>query len=107
MFADASCTRTKMVLTEDGGHILAIYGELLEVFSKARAETFPPCRSPNHAIDLKPTYTLPYGGIYNLSEFKLRMLKDYIEANIADGFILQSSSPAAAPINFAKMIDGG
>jgi len=63
---------TKTVLTDDGGHILAICRDFVEVFSQADTETLPPHRSTDHAIDLGPCYTLPYGRIYNLSEFKLR-----------------------------------
>jgi len=37
----------------------------------------------------------------------LRTLKAYIEANLANWFIQRSSSPAAAPILFAKKKDGG
>jgi len=96
-----------MLPTDDGGHIPAIYGELVEVFSKPKAETLPRHRSTDHAIDLQPGYNLPYGRIYNLSKFELRMLKAYIEANLANGFIQRSSSPAAALNLFAKIKDGG
>jgi len=96
-----------MVPTDDGGHIPPIYGDFVEVFSETKAETLPPHRSINHAIDLEPGYNLPYCRIYNLSEFELRTLKAYIEANLANGFIQRSSSPAAAPIPFAKKKDGG
>jgi len=51
-----------MVPTDDGGHIPAIYGEFVEVFSK-EAETLVPHRSIDHAIDLEPGYNLPYGRI--------------------------------------------
>jgi hypothetical protein len=95
------------VPTDDGGHIPAIYGDFVEVFSNAKAETLPPHRSTDHSIDLEPGYYLPYGRIYNLSEFQLRTLKADIEANLANGFIQRSSSPAAAPILFAKKKDGG
>jgi len=78
---------TEMVRTDDGGHIPAIYGEFVEVFSKDTAETLPPHRSTTHANDLEAGYNLPYGRIYNLSEFKLRTLKAYIEANLANGSI--------------------
>ena len=74
---------------------------------KEKAETLPPHRSTDHAIDLEPGYNLPYGRIYNLSEFELRTLKAYIEANLANGFIPRSSSPAAVPILFAKKKNGG
>jgi len=96
-----------MVPTDDGGYIPAIYGDFVEVFSKTKAETLPPHRSTDHAIDLEPGYNLPYGRIYNLSEFELRTLKAYIEANLANGFIQRSSSPVAAPILFAKKKDEG
>jgi hypothetical protein len=98
---------TKMVPTDNGGHLPAIYGDFVEVFIKTQAETLPPHRSTNHAINLEPGYNLPDGGIYNLSEFELRTLKAYIEANLANGFIQRSSSPVAAPILFAKTKDGG
>jgi hypothetical protein len=90
------------VPTDDGGYIPAKYSEFVEVFSKAKAEALPPHRSIDHAIDLKSGYKLPYGRIYNLSEVELRTLKAYIEPNLANGFIQRSSSPAAAPILFAK-----
>jgi len=51
-------------------------------------------------------FNLPYGRIYNLSEVKLKTLKAYIETNLANGFIQRSSSPAGAPILFAKKKDG-
>jgi len=90
------------ISTDDGGFIPAVYSEFVDVFSKAKAETLAPHRSIDHAIDLEPGFKLPYGRIYNLSEFELRTLKAYIETNLANGFIQRSSSSAAAPILFAK-----
>jgi len=52
-----------MVPIDDGGHIPAIYGDFVEVFSKAKAETLPPHWSIDHAIDLEPGDNLPYGRI--------------------------------------------
>jgi hypothetical protein len=57
-----------MLPTDDGGHIPAIYGDLMQVFSNAKAETLPPHRLIDHAIDLETGYNLPYGRIYNFSE---------------------------------------
>jgi hypothetical protein len=65
----------EMVTTDDGGRIPAQYQEFVEVFSKKKAETLPPHRQIDHAIDLEPDYKLPYGRIYNLSEFELKTLK--------------------------------
>ena len=94
-------------MTDDGGRIPAQYQEFVEVFSKVKAETLLPLRPTDHTIDLEPGYKLPYGRIYNLSEFELKTPKAYIEMNLASGFIQRSSSPAAALILCAKKKDGG
>jgi hypothetical protein len=91
-----------MIRTDDGGYISDKYWEFVEVFSKAKADTLAPHQSIDHAINLQPGCKIPYGRIYNLSEVELKMLKAYIETNLANGFIQWSSSPAAAPILFAK-----
>jgi len=52
-------TLPKIVSRDDGGHILAIYGDFVEVFSKAKGEALPPHRSIDQAIDLEPGYHLP------------------------------------------------
>jgi len=57
---------------------------------------------PTMQLTWSPADNLPSGLIYNLSEFQLRTLRAYIEANLPNGFIQRSSSPAAAPILFAK-----
>jgi len=96
-----------MVHTDDEGHIPAINGEFMEIFSKDDVETLPPHRPTDHAIHLEPGYFLPDARIYNLSEFELMMLKDYVQENLANGFIQRSSSQAAVPILFARKMDGG
>jgi len=107
MFADGAGTMTNMAPTDDGGHIPATYGEFVEVFSTNKSETLPLHRATDPAIDLEHSYSFQYGRIYNQSEFELWTLKAYIEANLANGFIQRSSSPAAAPHLFAKKKDGG
>jgi hypothetical protein len=97
----------EMVMTDDGGRIPAQYQDFVEVFSNVKAETLPPHRPTAYTIDLEPGYKLPDGQIYNLSEFELKTLKAYIKTNLASGYTEQSSSPAAAPILFAKKKDGG
>jgi hypothetical protein len=78
----------------------------VDVFSKTTAETLAPHRPIDHAFELEPGFKIPYGRIYNLSEFEIRALKVYIETNLVTGFIQRSSSSAAAPILFAKKKDG-
>jgi len=83
------------------------YKDYVDVFSKDRAETLAQHQPIDHTIDLERAFNLPYGQIYNLSEVESKTLKAYIETNLANVFIQQSSSPAAAPILFAKKKDGG
>jgi len=107
MCPDGASTTTKTVPTDDGGHIPAIYGDFLEVFIYGKAETLPPHRSTDHAIDLVHGYNLPYGRIYNLSQFELTTFNAYISANLDNSFIQRSSLPAVAQICCAKKKDKG
>jgi hypothetical protein len=95
------------ISTDDGGFIPTVYSEFQDVLCIAKAETLAPHRSIDHAIDLEPGFKLPYERIYNLSEFKLRTLKAYIETNLANRLMQRSSSSAAAPILFTKKKVGG
>jgi len=95
-----------MVFTYDGVCIPSQHSDFVKVFCKTEAETLPPHQPVNYSIDLEPGYKLPYGRIYNLSEFELITFKAYIETNQPNGFIQRSSAPAAAPIIFAKKKDG-
>jgi len=90
-----------MEFTDDGVRIASQYRDFVEVFSKTEAEPLPPHQPVNYSIDLELGYKVPYGRIYNLSEFELITFKAYIETNIPNGFIQRSSAPAAAPILFA------
>jgi hypothetical protein len=102
----SSVVSTSKVQADDGSWIPSTYRDFLDIFSKKKAETLPPHRPTDHAIDLEPGTKLPYGRIYSLSEVELKALKAYIETNLASGFIQRSSSPAASPILFVKKKDG-
>jgi len=65
----------EMVTTDDGGRIPPQCQQFVEVFKKEMAETLPPHRQINLAIDLEPDFKLRYWRIYNLSECKFKMLK--------------------------------
>jgi hypothetical protein len=97
---------TSKVQADDGSWIPSTYRDFLDIFSKKKAETLPPHRSTDRAINLEPGTKLPYGRIYSLSEVELKALKAYIETNLASGFIQRSSSPAASPTLFVKNKDG-
>jgi hypothetical protein len=94
------------VQADDGSWILSTSRDFPNIFTMKKAETLPPHRPTDHAIDLEPGTKLPYRQIHSLSEFELKALRAYIEMNLASGFIQRSSSPAALPILFVKKKDG-
>ena len=83
------------------------YQSLAEVFSEAQAETLPPHREGDHSIDLLEGTTPPFGPMYNLSAKELAVLREYLDINLANGFIQPSRSSAGAPVLFAPKGDGG
>ena len=82
------------------------YHDLLDAFSKAHADTLPPHRPYDLAIELEPGATAPYGPIYPLSDAELKALSSWLDENLAKGFIRPSRSPAGSPILFVKKGDG-
>jgi hypothetical protein len=54
MFADGAGITTKMVSTDDGGLIPAMYGDFMKVYSISKAENHPPCWSMDYAVNLEP-----------------------------------------------------
>ncbi len=75
-------------------------------FSERAANELPKHGPQDHAIDLVDGGTVPFGPLYNLSASELKVLRDYINENLAKGFIRASTSPAGAPILFVKKKDG-
>ena len=55
----------------------------------------------NLAIELQPRKEPLYGPIYPLSQTELAALRDFLEENLAKGFIQESKSPTSTPILFA------
>ena len=82
------------------------FHDCLHIFEKGKAQELPPHQSYDHAIPLKPDSTPPFGHLYGMSHKELLVLKEYIEENLAKGFIRHSSSPAGAPVHFVKKSDG-
>lgn len=77
------------------------------VFSQKLADTLPPHRPEDYDIPLLPGKQPPYSPLRGMSQDELRVLKKYLEENLAKGFIRPSNSPAAAPILFVKKPSGG
>ena len=82
------------------------FHEFLHVFEKGKAQELPPHQTYDHSIPLKPDSAPPFGPLCGMSHKELLVLKEYIEENLAKGFVRHSSSPAGAPVPFFKKADG-
>lgn len=82
------------------------YKDFEIVFSKKEADRLPPHRPYDHTIPLKPSSEVSFGPLYNLSKIELDTLYEYIQENLAKGFIKRSEFPAGAPVFFVKKKDG-
>jgi hypothetical protein len=80
--------------------------EFAVVFSKKEVEKLPPHRSYDHRIPLNEGTTPPFGPIYSLTPEELKVVREYIEANLKKQFIRHSQSSCSAPILFTKKSDG-
>lgn len=100
------CAATTTSRAEDLTGVPLEYQDFADVFSKEKADTLPPHRSFDHHIPIEEGKSPPFGPIYSLSENELKVLKEYLDENLAKSFIRPSESPAAAPILFVKKKDG-
>ncbi|CAJ0934476.1 unnamed protein product [Ranitomeya imitator] len=82
-----------------------VYSSFSDVFNKKEAEGLPPHRPYDCPIDLVPGSNPPRGRIYPLSPAETQAMSEYIQENLAKGFIRKSSSPAGAGFFFVKKKD--
>ena len=94
------------VASQDLDSIPAELRSFLDVFSAQEANQVPDHKASDHAIDLLPDTSPPYGPIYPLAQDELRELREYLETNLRSGRIQPSKSPAGAPILFVPKKDG-
>lgn len=83
------------------------YHDLITAFSKVQANTLPPHRSHDCAIDLIPGSSPPWGRIFPLSLPESEAMAKYIKEELEKGFIRPSTSPASAGFFFVRKKDGG
>ena len=83
------------------------YHEFLHLFSRETADQLLPHRPCDHTIPLIEGKQPPFGPLYGMSLDELKVLRKYLDDNLAKGFIRPSSSPAAAPILFVRKPGGG
>jgi hypothetical protein len=87
--------------------IPAQYHQHWRVFSEEAAQRFPPSRLDDHAIELKPGAPAKLDcKIYRQTEGELKALKEYIDENLAKGYIVETNSPYASPVFFRAKKDG-
>ena len=82
-----------------------VYRDLGEVFSKQRAQTLPPHRPYDCAIDLHHGAPLPSSRLYKLSRPEREAMEKYINDSLSAGFIRPSSSPVGAGFFFVAKKD--
>jgi hypothetical protein len=82
------------------------YQDFGSLFSEEESRTLPPHRPYDHTIPLKEGATPSFGPLYALSHKELEVLRQWLDDNLAKGFIRSSSSPAASPILFVKKPGG-
>ena len=64
------------------------YHDFLPVFLDNSAQQLPPHRLHiDHEINLVPGFVPPYGPLYNMSQNELKAQKEWIDDNLAKGFI--------------------
>ncbi len=67
--------------------ILKVYRNLVIVFLPSNANSLPPHRDEDDGIEVEPEKTPPFSPLYNLSEYQLKMLREYIDKNLANWLI--------------------
>ena len=97
--------------TEDLGSSLkqipVQYQEFAELFKEAKGQEALPKHQPwDHEIPIMEGREPTFGPIYGLSATELEVLREYIDTNLAKGFIRESTSPAGSPILFVPKKNG-
>ena len=82
------------------------YANLKEAFNEDIANTLPEHRPYDCKIELEPDAGLHRGSIYPINQKEEKALKEYIEENLAKGFIRKSDSPAGHPVLFTPKKTG-
>lgn len=82
------------------------YQDYADVFDEQKAGELPPLGGRTHGIDVLPGREPPYGPLYSLAAEELRVLREYLDNALRQGWIRRSTSPAGAPILFVPKKGG-
>lgn len=84
-----------------------VYHRWRHMFEKPADQAALPEHKPwDHKIDLEEGKQPPFLPIYGLSEPQLKAVREYVDENLAKGYIRESDSPAGFPILFVPKKDG-
>ena len=86
--------------------IPVVYHEYKKLFEEDIRTTLPKHQPWDHDIPLKPGKEPTVGPLYPCAINELGALKDYIDENLAKGFIRESKSSCGSPVLFVKKKDG-
>jgi hypothetical protein len=76
------------------------------VFSEREVGKLPSRSKYDHAIDMKPGFIPKRGALFHQGPIQDKVAKDFIDENLAKGFIRPSKSPQAATLFFVPKRDG-
>jgi hypothetical protein len=83
------------------------YQNFAQLFSDKAADSFPPSREWDHAIDLKPGAPDALDcKVYPMTRDEDTTLEKFLDEMVAKGYIHPSKSPYASPFFFVKKKDG-
>jgi hypothetical protein len=68
------------------------YADYADVFSEDGAASLPDHTRVEHAIPIQEGKEVPYGPLYPLSREELQVLREYLETNMAKGWIRSSNN---------------
>ena len=111
--ADIEKALTRKKYTDPATKLPPELHQYLDLFSQHAANSLADHRpGTDHKIELLKDENgkeaeIPWGPLYNMSRDELLVLRKTLTEHLDKGFIRASSSPAAAPVLFAKKPGGG
>ena len=94
----SGCSVTTASSGSDTEGVPECYHDFADVFSKRKAKNLAPHRDYDLKIEIEDGAKPPLGLIYPLSESELVALREFIDENLAMGFIRSSKSLFGAPV---------
>ena len=85
--------------------VLEEYHKYLSLFNEKKSEQFPPARTWDHKIEIKPTFEPKAFKLYKLSFVKIKKQEKFVKENLWKGYIKHSKSLMALPFFFVAKKD--